>query len=262
MSKRSTSKFSLSNHYGTVFNQMTSIQMYKFAEQFCSKKKVLDVGCSIGRGLGLISKKASFVVGLDIDKNAIEIAKINYQNNKKIKLINGNIEKLDINIGIFDTILIYQAIYLMDVRKTIESMKNLLNKNGQIVLMSINPDRHDFNPSKFATTYHEIDELKYLFNQEGFDCDLYGSIHDKQINYRGNMHSVIKWLKFLASKMKIIPSNYKFKKILKRIFYGPLKEIPDDVNNLRNVKYIEPKKFKNKSEYKDYIAFYLVAKLN
>ena len=39
MLKKSTSKFSLSNHHGTTFNQMTMTQMYKFAEQFCYKKK-------------------------------------------------------------------------------------------------------------------------------------------------------------------------------------------------------------------------------
>ena len=164
MSKRSTSRFSLSDHHGTVFNQMTSIQMYKFAEQFCYKKKVIDVGCSIGRGLGLISKKASFVVGLDIDKNAIEIAKRNYKNNKKIKLINGNIEKLDMNIGIFDTILFYQSIYLVDVQKTIKTMKNLLNKNGQIVVMSINPERSDFNPSKYASSELRVSPITPLMS--------------------------------------------------------------------------------------------------
>ena len=237
MNKNFSPYTSLTKHSGTLFNQMTMFQMYEFPKKFYHNNDVLDIGCSIGRGLGLISKTARSVVGMDINLEAINIAKQNYKDNNKINVFHGDAENLPENIGTFDTILIFQTIYLIDIEKLIKNIKKILKKNGHLIILSINPDRKDFTPAKYAVKYHNIEELCELFLKEGFQNEVYGSIHDDQIKYRGKINQLIKLIKAIASQMKLIPKSYKLKKILKRIFYGPLKEMPDDVNSLTNIKF-------------------------
>lgn len=260
MDKNFSQYTSLSNHYGTLFNQMTILQMYEFPKNFFYNKDVLDLGCNVGRGLGLISEKAKSVVGVDINIEAINIAKEIYKENNKISLFHGDAENLPENIGMFDTILIFQTIYLINVKKLIENIKKILKKNGHVIIMSINPDRKDFNPAKYAVKYHKIEELSNLFLKEGFQNEVYGSIHDDQIIYRSKFNQLIKFIKIIASQLRLIPKNYKLKKMLKRIFFGKLIKIPDDVREFLNVKYIAPRKLKKIDEYKDYICFYLISK--
>lgn len=260
--KKNFSKFtSLTDHKGTLFNQMTIKQMYEFPKKYFFNKKVLDLGCNIGRGLGLIAETAKFVVGVDINKEAINIAKKNYRNNKKIKLMIGDAENLPKSVGKFDTILIFQTIYLLDVHKVILNLKKILNEKGNVIIMSINPDRADFNRAKYYLKYHKINELKNIFKKRGFIIKIYGSIHDDDIIYRGKMNKLIKMIKIISSQLKIIPKNYTLKKILKRIFFGKLKDIPNDVRDISAVKYIEPIELVKKKDYKNYICFYLVANL-
>ncbi len=261
MKKKFSKYTSLNNHHGTLFNQMETIQKYEFAKKYIQNKAVLDLGCSTGRGLGLMSECANLVVGLDVNEEAVNIANEQYRGNDKIKLVLGNAEKFSYDIGKFDTILIYQTIYLLNVDEVISNVKKILNKNGYVIVMSINPDRADFSPAKYAVKYHKIDELSELFRKNGFETKIYGSIHDSQINYRGKFHSIIRIIKILASLMSIIPKSYRLKKMLKRVFFGPLKIIPDDARELRNIKYIEPKELTDSSLYKNYISYYLVSKL-
>lgn len=254
--------FSLDNHQGTLINLMEKFQMYEFTKKFVSNKRVLDLGCNVGRGLGILSETSKQIVGLDINEEAVKIAKKNYRFNKKIKLLNGDIEKIDFSIGKFDIILIFQTIYLVNVEKAIRNIKKLLNKNGQIIILSINPDRPDFNPAIYARKYHKIDELVNLLKKHGFKSFIYGSIHDDDMIYRGKLNKFIKIIRIIFSKIKIIPKNYKIKKILKRVFYGKLLNIPNDIRDVKNIKFIEPKILNDKNLYKNYISYYLVSKLN
>ena len=262
MNKKVFSKYySLDNLYGTKFNLMTNYQMYEFSKNFINNKRVLDIGCSVGRGIGFLSEFSKEVVGLDINEVAVDVARKKNLKSKNVKIFQGDIENLNFEIGKFDTILIFQTIYLINVNILIKKLKDILNSNGCILIMSINPDRPDFNPAKYSIKYHTIEELYNIFEQNGFSCSVYGSIHDDLINYRGKMSTIIKMFKVLASKMRIIPKSYKFKKMLKRVFYGPLKKIPDDIREINNIKYILPKKLDNKNQYRDYICFYLLAEI-
>tara|TARA_B100001250_G_C19809192_1_gene794962 strand:+ start:2829 stop:3632 length:804 start_codon:yes stop_codon:yes gene_type:complete len=262
MNKKVFSKyFSLDNLYGTQFNLMTNYQMYEFTKDFIRNKRVLDIGCSVGRGLGFLSEYSDEVVGLDVNEDAIKIARNQNRTIPNVKVIHGDIENLSFDIGKFDTVLIFQTLYLINVNILIDKLKDILNTDGRVVIMSINPDRADFNPSMYSIKYHKIGELLNIFEKSGFSCSVYGSIHDEEINYRGKMNKFIKIIKLIASKIGIVPNSYRFKKILKRVFYGSLKEIPNDIREVKGIKYITPARLENKNQYKDYICFYLLAEL-
>ena len=243
-------------------NLLTNKQMYEFVNKFCKNKKVLDIGCSVGRGLGLFSENAIKVVGLDIDQKAIKLAKEKYKFTNKIKVICADFDYIDESIGNFDLILILQTIYLLDVTKTLNKLKRILNPNGKIIIKSINPDRKDFNPWKYSKKYHKISELNQILKNYGFNTSIYGSIKDGQFNEKKKINLIMHYLKVFASKFKLIPSKYKHKKILKRIFLGHLKKLPDDIRDIKDVAYIEPILLTNKKMYKDFKTFYIIADLN
>ena len=52
---------------------------YKFAAKMIGQKKnVLDVGCGEGLGTWLLAKECGKVKGVDLDKEAIDVAKTNW----------------------------------------------------------------------------------------------------------------------------------------------------------------------------------------
>ena len=67
----------MSNYTGNEFNEAELNSSWaKIFAQITPDTTVLDVGCSSGNfGQTLISKKNCKVVGIDIDKNDIELAK-------------------------------------------------------------------------------------------------------------------------------------------------------------------------------------------
>lgn len=66
---------------------------YKFASTMIGKnKRVLDVGCSEGLGTWLLSKECGFAKGIDLDEEAINIAKSNWQD-ENIEFIYGDFLK-------------------------------------------------------------------------------------------------------------------------------------------------------------------------
>jgi len=54
-------------------------QRYHFARQFAKDKEVLEVACGSGIGLGYLAKVAKSVVGGDVDKKNVNLARENYK---------------------------------------------------------------------------------------------------------------------------------------------------------------------------------------
>lgn len=108
--------------YGTGYNE------YVYS-QVPSGKKVLDVGCWAG-GLGreLIRKKNCYVVGIDNDKDALELAKKNLNDVIRLDLEKYSNPKLKEK---FDIIIFADVLeHLRDPIKTINIFSKFLTKEG------------------------------------------------------------------------------------------------------------------------------------
>ncbi len=104
---------------------------YKVVQFIPPKAKVLDIGCSSGQlGYSLKKEKGAYVVGLDIDKQDLELAKKNLD---KAYLL--NVEQDDLShLGAFDIIIMADVIeHLVNPVAALKKVKQLLNENGQLV---------------------------------------------------------------------------------------------------------------------------------
>ena len=104
--------------------------------------RILDIGCGRGKILGNLSNKLRLLnkpIGIDIENHKDKSKKIIF---KKVDAISF-ISKTKIN---FDLILIKQKIHLLKKKQAIKLLsicKNILNPNGKIVILSLEPKQNE-----------------------------------------------------------------------------------------------------------------------
>jgi ubiquinone/menaquinone biosynthesis C-methylase UbiE len=234
------------------------ITRYNLAKKYLNGEKVLELACGSGSGLSYLINKKQEIIGIDIDPELITIAKNNNFNFPNVTVKQCDAEKLYLEDHCIDTVIFFEAIYYI---KNTFSLFNEINRvtksDGLLIISSVNPQWHGFNPSPNSTRYFKIDELidelkKYNFISQSV---LLGFYNPK------NSNIILNHLKILAVKLKLIPKTMNGKKILKRIFFGKLKSIPtlisDDMAQLSELK--EYDKI-HKSEISNYKQFYLILK--
>ncbi len=101
--------------------------------------KILDVGCGGGIICEPLARLGAKVTGIDFSPNNIKAAILHSKKNKlKIKYICKDVEKSKIDEK-FDIILMFEVLeHLDNWKKTIKNIKNNLDKNGIIIISTIN----------------------------------------------------------------------------------------------------------------------------
>ncbi len=113
-------------------NAKKDLKIFFFDSFFKGSKRILDVACSVGR---VISIDPGRIEGIDIDKDAVEIAK-----SKGLRIKVGNIsKKIPYKSSGFDGIYCSQIIeHLEDPKRFLMEIKRLLRKRGRAAI--ITPD--------------------------------------------------------------------------------------------------------------------------
>ena len=109
-------------------------------------KRLLDIGCGVGRVDILAAIKGFATVGIDIEKKAITLAKDNAKKfglDMQCKFITGDILKQrNLSKQTFDVIVCSEVIeHVSDPQKIIDFAYKLLKKNGLIILTTPNDPR-------------------------------------------------------------------------------------------------------------------------
>ena len=84
---------------------------YGGAATFCGGKRVLEVGCGPGAGLGRLAQTARIVVGSDRTEMLLAQAKHTYQN--AVPLVRLDALDLPFVTFSFDVIVLFEAIYYL-----------------------------------------------------------------------------------------------------------------------------------------------------
>jgi SAM-dependent methyltransferase len=199
---------------------------YYFAAGFCSGKDVLEVACGSGQGLGLLARHARRVTGLDLDPKLVDRARSICRGRDNVDLVLGDAENLPFADQSFDVVILFEAIYyLPHPARFAREAKRVLRSGGTVLVCTANRDLPDFNPSPFAHAYLGPPELRALFEAEGFSVEILGEAPVGT----GLASSAVRALKRLAVKLDLMPRTMRGKRLLKRIFMGPLVEVPAEI---------------------------------
>lgn len=198
---------------------------YCFASHFSEGKGVLEVACGAGQGLGYLAKRAKWVLGGDYTENLVRVAKRYYQ--ERVPLLRLDAHFLPFRDQSFDVVILYEALYYLNQPETFfGEARRILRKGGSLLIATVNKDWSEFNPSAFSTHYFSVPELSKLLQDKGFEVAIYGAF---SVLPKGVKQKVVAGIRKMAVALHLIPRTMKGKEFLKKIFYGQLRPLKEEI---------------------------------
>ena len=239
----------------TKENMDALYSLYRWASQFVRGKDVLEVACGAGQGLGYLAKKAKKIIAGDIDQEIVKCAKDYYKD--RIDIFQIDAHNLPFEKDSFDVVILFEAIfYLKNPEEFLKECQRLLRKKGLLLLSTTNKDWPGFNPSPFSFKYFSVAELTGLLKKYNFKTQAFGAFKDKTDSFNARTLFLIRRV---AIKLRLIPKTMKGKEWIKRIFFGRLFIIPNEVRE-GMAEYNQPLAVRSDSSNYQYKTLYFVAK--
>jgi SAM-dependent methyltransferase len=195
-------------------------QRYEFAlDRIDGNMMVADMACGVGYGTWLMSKKAGFVIGVDISESALEHANANFTvpNNK---FVHGD-EYIFQNE--FDVVISFETIEHMDEKDGdafLQKIRKSLKPNGRLIMSTpINKTDNKHNVSEFHIREYDDIEFPEKLKSNGFEIlEMYGQgspFHEKLYG-KGGKAGIFGLMKFGIHR--ILPTSVR--NFLKSILMG------------------------------------------
>jgi len=201
-------------------------QRYHLAAEHSRGKRVLEVACGSGIGLGYLAQMAAMVVGGDYTESLLRTARAYYQ--ERAPLIRLDAQALPFRNGSFDTIVLFEAIYyLPDPECFLAESRRVLVDGGALLIGTVNKEWPEFSPSSFSTRYFSTAKLQAMLAHHGFASpEFFGG-------FPASAHSpgqrAIALIRRVAASLNLIPKTLGARARLKRLFYGATTPLPSEV---------------------------------
>lgn len=193
---------------------------YRWARDFTSERRVLEVGCGSGQGLDYLEAQARWIAGGDYSVPLLQEAA---QIAPRVPGVALDGTRLPFADGSFDVVLLFEMIYyLSDVADALVECKRVLAPGGVVLVVSANPERPGFNPSPFSHRYLSADEIGSALAEGGFAASLLGNF---PLEAGGLRSRAITLAREAASRLHLIPKTMGGKTLLKRLVYGKLQVV-------------------------------------
>ena len=151
---------------------------YRFAQNFCKAKVVLDFGCGEGYGAHFLSLAAKSVIGVDYDEGVIAYARQKYKGGN-LQFLTADARKGRFTEDKFDVICNFQVIeHIKEAGVFLKNINRMLRDNG--IFICSTPNRLDASPksntplNKFHVKEYLVDEFKGLLEGYFGDIELFG----------------------------------------------------------------------------------------
>jgi ubiquinone/menaquinone biosynthesis C-methylase UbiE len=204
-----------------------AVSRYELVRRLAEGRRVLEVACGSGQGLGYVARSAARIVGGDITLSLVARARTHYQG--RVPVLQFDAHALPFAEAAFDLIEIHEALYYMArLDQVFAECKRVLAPGGLLVVSSINPAWPDFNPSPHAVRFLEAPELEAALLRWFPSVSIrFGfAVRPGGVTQRG-----LSVLKRLAVRLGIIPKSMRGKTVLKRIFLGRLVPVPAELTS-------------------------------
>lgn len=166
-------------------------------------------------------------MGGDIDEGNLRFARERYSGRQNIEIRHLDAHRLPFEDSSFDVVILYEAIYyLKEPEEFIREARRILRKEGVLLVCTVNKDWLDFNPSPFSLKYFSVPELNVLLKEHFGRVELLGAFKTKDDTFKGK---IVSFIKRCAVFLHLMPKTMKGKELLKRIFFGKLRELPAEV---------------------------------
>lgn len=148
---------------------------YAFASHFVEGKRILEVGCGAGLGLGVLARRARHVIGGEVTLPTLRRASSTYAGRPALTLIQLDAHALPFTDGTVDAVLALAVIYYLDLAAFLRECRRVLAPGGVLIFCTPNKDLPGFRPSRFSTRYYSIPELAAVLSQQGFAVEFFGA---------------------------------------------------------------------------------------
>lgn len=143
------------------FSNVTVEHLHRYAivNDFVSGKKVLDIASGEGYGSYLLAEKAFEVIGVDIDFETIENAKLKYSKNN-LRFLVGRADKIPVDSNSIDVVVSFETIEHHDKHnEMLSEIKRVLKDDGVLVMSS--PDKKYYSDLTGQNNPFHVKELYF-----------------------------------------------------------------------------------------------------
>lgn len=226
MKKDYTRVTELPGNQATREQQARLYHRYHTAGRYASGKRVLEVACGAGLGLGYLARIAKNVVGGDYTENLLRIAQSHYRS--RVPLVRLDAHHLPFRNQAFELVIIFEAIYYMaQAERVIAESRRVLSGDGILLLGTVNKEWSEFVPSALSTRYFSVPELRDLLIQQNFDdLEFFGAFPTTAASTK---QKIISLVRRLANALDLVPGTLKGRELLKRVFYGHLTPLKPEI---------------------------------
>jgi len=208
---------------------------YYWAGQYCKGKDVVEVACGTGQGLGYLNEMARTFEAGDYSEDILSIARRHYGD--RIQLKQFDAQNMPYGDQSKDVMILFEAIYYIpEAEQFVKECKRILRPEGMVLIATANKDLFDFNPSPHSYKYYGVMELSDLFSRHGFKCDFFGDTPVDAVSIR---QKILRPIKKIVIALNLMPKSMAGKKILKRLVFGNLIEMPAEINE-NTAQYVAP----------------------
>lgn len=198
---------------------------YAFAVGFCHGKEVLEVGCGCGMGLGYLGQNARRLVGGDFTESLLRRAHSHYGG--RMLLVRLDAQALPFRNASFDVVILFEAIYYLPRPEDfLNECRRILRPGGVLLICLPNREWDRFNPSPWSTQYFSARELQVLLSNCSFAMDLFGAFRTRPRTFQQKISTAVRKT---AVRLRVIPKTMRGKEFLKRLFYGRLVELTEEI---------------------------------
>jgi ubiquinone/menaquinone biosynthesis C-methylase UbiE len=195
---------------------------YAFAGSRAAHRRVVDIACGAGVGLGYLAERCRWVMGGDCTASLLAVARKGYR--ETVPLVQLDAHALPLRSESVEVILLYEALYyLMRPEVFLRECRRVLSPGGLLILSTVNKEWADFNPSPFHRRYFSCRELEDVLREQNFAVEMFGAFPDVKHSAR---EYFLSFIKRLAVTGRLIPSTMQGKLWLKRLVFGRLVAIP------------------------------------
>lgn len=202
-----------------------ALSRYEVVRRLADGRRVLEIACGTGQGLGYVAASADYLVGGDITESLLTKARAHYGD--RVPLVQFDAHHLPFVGGSFDLIQLHEALYYMaDPDRVFAECCRVLSPEGVLVISTINPRWSDFNPSPFSTAYLDAAQLQRIL------VPPFGRVEISfgfKVGSSGTRQRLLSAIKRTAIRLRLIPRTMTGKTLLKRVFLGPLLRMPAEL---------------------------------